>query len=93
MGFDFSIRVSKQRTADIINCLTESTTVRMEKAGDTASFIVEWFNDLALVATSLRIGLRKLQPSVIVFLELPARLRGYITLDLEAAVIEECSET
>ena len=65
----------------------------MGKADDTASFIVEWFNDLALVATSLRIGLRKLQASVMVVPKLLVRLREYITLDLEVAVIEECSET
>ena len=65
----------------------------MGKADDTASFIVEWFNDLALVATRLRIGQRKLQVSVIIFPELLVRLKRYITLDLEAAVIEEHSET
>jgi len=65
----------------------------MGKADDTASFIVEWFNDLALVATSLRIGLRKLQASVMVVPKLLVRLREYITLDLEVAVIEERSET
>jgi hypothetical protein len=46
-----------------------------------------------LVATSLRIGLCKLQVSVMIFPELLVRLRGYITLDLEVAVIEERSET
>ena len=65
----------------------------MGKADDTASFIVKWFNDLALVATSLRIGLRKLQASVMVVPKLLVRLREYITLDLEVAVIEEHSET
>ena len=78
---------------DIINCLTESAAIGMGKADDTAFFIVEWFSDLALVVTSLRIGLRKLQASVIVFPKLLVRLKGYITLDLDVAVIEERSET
>ena len=78
---------------DIINYLTESMAFGMGKANNTASFIVEWFNDLALIATKLQIGLRKLQVLVIIFPELLVRLKRYITLDLEAAVIEECSET
>ena len=78
---------------DIINCLTESMAFGMGKANNTASFIVEWFNDLTLVTTRLRIGLHKLQVLVIIFPELLVRLKRYITLDLEAAVIEECSET
>ena len=45
---------------DIINYLTESIAFGMGKANNTASFIVEWFNDLMLVATSLQIGLHKL---------------------------------
>ena len=45
---------------DIINCLTDSTAVGMGKADNTAFFIVEWFNNLMLVATSLQIGLYKL---------------------------------
>ena len=65
----------------------------MGKANNTASFIVEWFNNLALVATSLRIGLHKLQVLVMVFLELLIKLKRYITLDLEVVVIEEHSET
>ena len=38
---------------DIINYLTESMTFGMKKANNTAFFIVKWFNDLILVATSL----------------------------------------
>jgi len=77
---------------DIINCLTESMAFEMGKANNTTSFIVEWFNDLALIATSLQIGLHKLQVLVMVFSELLIKLKRYITLDLEVAVIEEYSK-
>ena len=38
---------------DIINYLTKSTAIGIGKGNNTTSFIVEWFNNLVLIATSL----------------------------------------
>ena len=78
---------------NIINYLTKSMAFRIGKANNTTSFIIKWFNDLILIATSLQISLYKLQVLVMVFPELLIKLKRYITLDFEVAVIEEYLET